>query len=57
MAENWVEDLLLASQRHSTQFFFKQWGGPIKKRAGRVFRGRVWEEMPTPKKRRMARAA
>jgi protein gp37 len=52
MDEQWVEDLFVAAQRHSTQFFFKQWGGPIKRRTGRLFRGRVWDEMPVPKKRR-----
>jgi protein gp37 len=57
MQEHWVEDLFLACQQYSAQFFFKQWGGPVKKRAGRVFRGRVWDEMPTPKRRRLARAA
>jgi protein gp37 len=56
MEEQWVEDLLQACQRHSAQFFFKQWGGAVKKRAGRKFKGRFWDEMPTPKKRRLARA-
>lgn len=55
MQEQWVEDLLVACQRYSAQFFFKQWGGAVKKRAGRTFKGRVWDEMPTPKKRRLAR--
>jgi len=27
-------------------FFFKQWGGVNKKKAGRVLEGRVWNEMP-----------
>jgi len=27
-------------------FFFKQWGGVRKKRAGRVLEGRTWDEMP-----------
>jgi protein gp37 len=27
-------------------FFFKQWGGVYKKRAGRVLDGRVWDEYP-----------
>ena len=27
-------------------FFFKQWGGVIKKRAGRVLEGRTWNQMP-----------
>ena len=28
-------------------FFFKQWGGKNKKKAGRVLQGRTWDEMPT----------
>jgi len=27
-------------------FFFKQWGGVIKKRNGRVLDGRTWDQMP-----------
>jgi hypothetical protein len=27
-------------------FFFKQWGGVQKKRAGRILEGRTWDEMP-----------
>jgi protein gp37 len=29
-------------------FFFKQWGGVNKKRAGRILEGRTWDEMPEP---------
>jgi protein gp37 len=27
-------------------FFFKQWGGVNKKKAGRVLDGEIWDEMP-----------
>jgi protein gp37 len=27
-------------------FFFKQWGGVQKKKAGRELAGRTWDEMP-----------
>jgi protein gp37 len=27
-------------------FFFKQWGGVQKKKAGRLLEGRTWDEMP-----------
>jgi len=27
-------------------FFFKQWGGVNKKKAGRMLEGRTWSEMP-----------
>jgi protein gp37 len=30
----------------SVPFFFKQWGGVQKKKAGRVLDGRVWDEYP-----------
>jgi protein gp37 len=29
-------------------FFFKQWGGVMKGRAGRALDGRTWDEMPVP---------
>jgi len=32
--------------RAGVAFFFKQWGGKNKKRAGRVLEGRAWDEMP-----------
>src|SRR5579859_6160203 len=31
-------------------FFFKQWGGTNKKRAGRTLDGRTWDEMPATAK-------
>jgi len=46
MQEEWVtgiRDICLAS---NVPFFFKQWGGVIKKRAGRVLEGRTWDQMP-----------
>ena len=42
----WVTDLRDQCQRAAVPFFFKQWGGPNKKRAGRILEGRVWDEMP-----------
>jgi hypothetical protein len=27
-------------------FFFKQWGGARKKKAGRLLEGRTWDEVP-----------
>jgi len=46
MAEEWVvsiRDQCLASE---VPFFFKQWGGTRKKKAGRILLGRTWDEMP-----------
>ena len=43
---HWVDEIEAACRRHHTAFFFKQWGGPQKKRAGRSYRGRHWDELP-----------
>jgi protein gp37 len=42
----WVEELHAACERHNVAFFFKQWGGVRKKRAGRLFKGRAWNDYP-----------
>jgi protein gp37 len=42
----WVEEIRDACRRAGTAFFFKQWGGTNKKRAGRKFEGRTWDEFP-----------
>jgi protein gp37 len=44
--EEWVLDVKDQRQRANISFFFKQWGGRNKKKAGRLFQGRVWHEMP-----------
>ena len=31
---------------NGTAFFFKQWGGVNKKKAGRMLEGRTWDEYP-----------
>jgi protein gp37 len=46
MSPAWVLDLRDQCQRASVSFFFKQWGGVNKKRAGRELEGRTWDEMP-----------
>ncbi len=38
-----IRDQCLAAEK---AFFFKQWGGPNKKRTGRQLDGRTWDEMP-----------
>jgi protein gp37 len=45
----WVTDIRDQCSRARVAFFFKQWGGKNKKRAGRVLDGRTWDEMPKPK--------
>ncbi len=42
----WVTNLRDQCRRANVPFFFKQWGGTNKKRAGRTLDGRVWDEMP-----------
>ena len=44
--EDWVLDILRQCQAARVPFFFKQWGGRNKKRAGRQLDGRTWDEMP-----------
>ena len=47
MAEAWVTDIRDQCRKEGVPFFFKQWGGRHKKRAGRVLDGQLWSEMPT----------
>jgi protein gp37 len=42
----WVPDIRDQSLRAKVPFFFKQWGGVQKKKAGRILEGRTWDEMP-----------
>jgi len=42
----WVMDLRDQCLKARVPFFFKQWGGVQKKRAGRRLDGRTWDEMP-----------
>jgi protein gp37 len=46
MAAAWAIDLRDQCRRARVPFFFKQWGGKNKKRAGRLLEGRTWDEMP-----------
>jgi len=46
MERRWVDEIHAACRRYDTAFFFKQWGGRNKKRAGRDLDGRTWEEFP-----------
>jgi protein gp37 len=45
--ESWVLDIQKQCRVSGVPFFFKQWGGRNKKKAGRTLRGRTWDEMPT----------
>jgi protein gp37 len=46
MAEAWALDLRDQCRRAGVAFFFKQWGGVNKKKAGRLLGGRTWDQMP-----------
>lgn len=43
----WVVEVRDQCQQARVPFFFKQWGGPRKKKSGRELDGRTWDEMPT----------
>jgi protein gp37 len=46
MDPGWARSVRDQCVRARVPFFFKQWGGVSKKRAGRVLDGRTWDEMP-----------
>ncbi len=46
MLSEWVLDLRDQCQRARVPFFFKQWGGTNKKKAGRLLNGRTYDGMP-----------
>ncbi|GMR03663.1 MAG: phage Gp37/Gp68 family protein [Gammaproteobacteria bacterium] len=53
MKQEWVENIKTQCKQQNAAFFFKQWGGwgadgkkRAKKKNGREFQGRTWDEMP-----------
>jgi protein gp37 len=46
MQVDWVRSIRDQCLAKSVPFFFKQWGGVNKKRAGRILDGRTWDELP-----------
>ena len=46
MKREWVVNILRQCREQGVQFFFKQWGGVHKKKAGRLLNGRTYDEMP-----------
>lgn len=46
MYKEWVESIRVQCQRAQVPFFFKQWGGVRKSKAGRQLDGRTYDEMP-----------
>jgi protein gp37 len=47
MNAEWVRSIRDQCVGQGVAFFFKQWGGTNKKKAGRELDGRTWDEMPT----------
>jgi protein gp37 len=54
LLEEWVIDIRDQCKAKRVPFFFKQWGGVQKKRAGRMLQGQTWDEMPALPNRLMA---
>jgi protein gp37 len=46
MRSEWVLDIRDQCKDAGIPFFFKQWGGTNKKKAGRLLDDRTWDEMP-----------
>src|SRR5262249_46380178 len=46
METAWVLSLLRQCRSAGVPFFFKQWGGVRKAKAGRILNGRTYDEMP-----------
>ena len=46
LRKEWVLEVRDQCQIAHVPFFFKQWGGVRKKRAGRLLEGRTWDAMP-----------
>lgn len=47
MCEEWVIEIKNQCLAHNVPFFFKQWGGKNKKKAGRLLEGRTWDAVPS----------
>lgn len=46
MDVDWVHEIKRSCDQSDTAFFFKQWGGVNKKKQGREYLGRTWNELP-----------
>ena len=46
MDPDWVREIRDQCLASDVSFFFKQWGGTNKKKAGRLLDGRTWDQMP-----------
>ena len=50
MKEEWVIKINDECKNAKVPFFFKQWGGVQKKKAGRLLQGKTWDQMPKLRK-------
>lgn len=50
LKEEWVIDIKDKCIEQNVPFFFKQWGGVQKKKAGRLLQGKTWSQMPKYRK-------
>jgi len=46
MQEDWVLNIKKQCEEQNVAFYFKQWGGKNKKKAGCLLQGRTWDDMP-----------
>ncbi len=46
MNGSWMRSIRDQCRQTNVAFFFKQWGGANKKKAGRLLDGRTWDELP-----------
>jgi len=47
VSEEWIIQIREQCKAAGVPFFFKQWGGRNKKKAGRILEGRTWDDMPS----------
>ena len=53
MDPKWAVDIRNQCRQARVPFFFKQWGGKNKKKAGRTLEGRTWDQMPSIPRREL----
>lgn len=47
MDADWVREIRDICLGGSVAFHFKQWGGPVKSKTGRILDGKTWDELPS----------
>jgi len=57
MKAEWASDIQRQCQQAAVPFFFKQWGGMNKKKAGRLLNGRLYDGMPAICESRLCQVA